>query len=102
MKTNHDFFIECYSKNPAPFDCFPPIYIRKAWEGFYIRRAKPLLRISIDLKGRVNSKTLVLNFSAGATCAIPFFDPLEAEFEKIVALAMLYLVVFENLKKVNF
>ena len=44
---------------------------------------------------------------AGATCAIPFFDPLEAEFEKIVltkivALAMLYLVLFENLKKVNF
>ena len=44
---------------------------------------------------------------AGATCAIPFFDPLEAEFEKIVltkivALAMLYLVVFENSKKVNF
>ena len=42
-----------------------------------------------------------------ATCAIPFFDPIEAEFEKIVfikivALAMLYLVVFENLKKVNF
>ena len=44
---------------------------------------------------------------AGVTCTIPFFDPLEAEFEKIiftkiVALAMLYLVVFENLKKVNF
>ena len=42
-----------------------------------------------------------------AMCAIPFFDPIEAEFEKIVfikivALAMLYLVVFENSKKVNF
>ena len=41
------------------------------------------------------------------TCDFPFFDPLEAEFEKVVftkvvALAMLYLVVFENLKKVNF
>ena len=37
----------------------------------------------------------------------PFFDPLEAEFEKVVftknvALAMFYLVVFENSKKVNF
>ena len=38
---------------------------------------------------------------AGATCDFPFFDPLEAEFEKVVftknvALAMLYHVVFFN------
>ena len=44
---------------------------------------------------------------AGATCDFPFFDPLEAEFEKVVftkvvALAMLYLINFENLKKVDF
>ena len=44
---------------------------------------------------------------AGATCTIPFFDPLEAGFEKIVftkivALAMLYLAVFENTKKLIF
>ena len=44
---------------------------------------------------------------AGATCAIPFFDPLEAEFEKVVftkvvALAMFYLVVFEKIKKLIF
>ena len=43
---------------------------------------------------------------AGATCDFPFFNPLEAEFEKVVftkvtALAMLYLIDFENLKKVN-
>ena len=42
-----------------------------------------------------------------AMCAIPFFDPIEAEFEKIVfikivALAILYLVVFENSKKSSF
>ena len=44
---------------------------------------------------------------AGAMCNCPFFDSLEAEFEKVVftkviALAMLYLVVFEISKKVNF
>ena len=44
---------------------------------------------------------------AGATCDFPFFNPLEAEFEKVVftkvvALAMLYLINFENLKKVDF
>ena len=38
---------------------------------------------------------------AGATCNLPFFYPLEAEFEKVVftkvvALVMLYLVLFEN------
>ena len=43
----------------------------------------------------------------GVMCNFPFFDPLVAEFEKVVftkvtALAMLYFVVFENLKKVNF
>ena len=40
---------------------------------------------------------------AEATCDFPFWDPLEAELEKVVftknvALAMLYLVLFENLK----
>ena len=38
---------------------------------------------------------------AGATCNFPFFDSLEAEFEKfvttkVVDLAMIYLVNFEN------
>ena len=44
---------------------------------------------------------------AGAIWDFQFFVPLEADFEKVVfkkviALAMLYLVVFENSKKVNF
>ena len=42
---------------------------------------------------------------AGATCDFPFFDPLEAEYEKVVCtknVAMLYLVVFEIRKKLIF
>ena len=40
-------------------------------------------------------------------CAIPFFDPLEAEFENVaftksVALAMVYHAGFENLKNVEY
>ena len=40
----------------------------------------------------------------GSMCAVPFFDPLEAEFEKVVltkcvTFAMVYHAVFENLKK---
>ena len=43
----------------------------------------------------------------GATCDFLLFYPLEAEFEKVVliknvALAMLFHVFFEKLKKVNF
>ena len=42
----------------------------------------------------------------GSMCAIPFFDPLEAEFEnivftKIVALAMVYHAVFKISKGVE-
>ena len=44
---------------------------------------------------------------AEATCYFPFFDPLEAECEKVVftknvALAMLYYVVSEKFIKVQF
>ena len=41
-------------------------------------------------------RDLAIGVTVGAMCTIPFFDPLEAEFEKIVfkknvALAMVYL-----------
>ena len=43
----------------------------------------------------------------GSMCAILFFDPLEAEYEKvvstkIVALAMFYHTLFENSEKVEY